>query len=77
MLIPELQDRILRKPQVLQLVGISRSSIQNRIDDGTFPPSIQLGPRAVGWRLSDIDAWMKSREITVKAKNIKEGGKNG
>jgi prophage regulatory protein len=49
---------ILRRKQVEAATGLSRSTIYQRIKDKTFPPAIQLGPRAVGWRVGDIDAWL-------------------
>ncbi|GAB3630266.1 transcriptional regulator [Pandoraea terrae] len=52
------RKRILRRPQVEALVGISRSSIYQRIQEGTFPAPVRLGPRAVGWRVGDIDAFL-------------------
>ena len=31
------------------------------VSNGTFPPPIQLGPRAVGWLEHEIDEWIASR----------------
>lgn len=49
---------ILRRSQVQEETGLSRSTIYQRIRAKTFPPAVQLGPRAVGWRRGDIDAWL-------------------
>lgn len=49
---------ILRLKQVAAETGLSRSSIYRGIEAGTFPSSISLGLRAVGWRRGDIDAWL-------------------
>lgn len=53
---------ILRLPQVKQRVGLSRTSIYRAAKDGSFPQPIPLGPRAVGWTSTSIDAWIASRE---------------
>jgi prophage regulatory protein len=53
--------QILRLPQVISEVGLSRSAIYQRISEDNFPKSINLGGRAVGWLASDIQAWIKSR----------------
>ena len=53
--------RILRLPQVEARTGLSRSSIYARIANGTFPPQVQLGPRAVGWIESEVEAWIRER----------------
>ena len=50
---------ILRLPQVKTQTGLSRSSIYQRIAEGTFPRQINLGGRAVGWLASDIDNYIK------------------
>lgn len=49
---------ILRRKQVEVRTGLSRSTIYLRIQEGTFPKSISLGPRAVGWIESEIEAWL-------------------
>ncbi|KWO42503.1 AlpA family transcriptional regulator [Burkholderia sp. MSMB1459WGS] len=49
---------ILRRKQVEQLVGLSRSTIYQRMKDGTFPRAIPLGGRMVGWRASDIEQFL-------------------
>jgi prophage regulatory protein len=52
-------SRILRLPAVIQLTGLSRSSIYLRIAEGSFPKQVSLGPRAVGWREIDIENWIQ------------------
>ncbi|KFX63314.1 AlpA family phage regulatory protein [Paraburkholderia fungorum] len=49
---------ILRRKQVEQLVGLSRSTIYQRMKDGTFPRAVPLGGRMVGWRASDIELFL-------------------
>ncbi|MBN3846116.1 AlpA family phage regulatory protein [Paraburkholderia sp. Ac-20342] len=49
---------ILRRRQVEQLVGLSRSTIYQRMKEGTFPPAVPLGGRMVGWRASDIELFL-------------------
>ena len=52
---------ILRLPQVKALTGLSRSTIYNHIDQGTFPKQISLGARAVGWIDREIHQWVAAR----------------
>lgn len=54
--------KILRISNVVEFVGLSRSTIYNYISIGAFPKSVQLGPRAVGWKLEDIESWISARE---------------
>lgn len=60
---------VLRLPDVIQLVGLSRSSIYSLIKQGRFPKQVLLSLRAVGWRHADIEAWLESRLVA--------GGKEG
>jgi prophage regulatory protein len=51
-------DRILRIATVLQLTGLSRSTLYRKIQRGEFPKQIKLSERCAGWRRSAVDAWM-------------------
>jgi prophage regulatory protein len=53
--------RILRLPEVKASVGLSRSTIYLRVEEGSFPKPISLGARAVGWLESDIENWIGER----------------
>ncbi len=55
------EPAILRRPQVQQRTGLSRSTLYQYIKDGEFPKSIPLGPRSVGWLESDITDWITER----------------
>ena len=57
--------KILRRKDVEEIVGLSRSTIYKLMSTCAFPRSIRLGPRAVGWRLSDIEAWIEFRASDV------------
>ncbi len=54
--------RIVRLPEVVQQTGISPTTIYRAIRAGTFPAQVMLGKRAVGWRATDVEAWIDSRE---------------
>ncbi|WP_329740740.1 AlpA family phage regulatory protein [Dyella sp. A6] len=66
-----LQDKIIRRPQLRTMVGLSDSSINNRENprspwfDPTFPKRVSLGGlarrSAVGWLESEVIAWIEQR----------------
>ena len=56
-------ERILRRPDVEVRTGLSRSTIYAWMKDGAFPQPVALGVRLVGWRETDIEAWMAAREV--------------
>ncbi|MGR5421878.1 helix-turn-helix transcriptional regulator [Vibrio sp. PNB22_4_1] len=53
-------DRIIREPERLALTGISKTTWWEKEKKGELPKRISLGARSVGWRLSDINAWLDS-----------------
>jgi prophage regulatory protein len=54
-------NKILRLPEVKETSGLSRSSIYLGMKNGTFPKSIQLGTRMVGWSAEAIDDWIEQQ----------------
>ncbi len=51
-------ERLLRLEDVVNLVGLGKSTIYAHIASGAFPPPVKVGDRAVRWRLSTIEEWM-------------------
>jgi prophage regulatory protein len=56
-----MNSRVLRLSEVKLRVGLSRSSIYQRVQIKEFPAPIPLGDRAVGWVESEIEEWVNSR----------------
>lgn len=59
----ELAPVFLRLPTVLRVTGLGRSTIYRLIAEQKFPCPVRLGPRAVAWRRSEIEAWSDARPI--------------
>jgi prophage regulatory protein len=57
----QLQQTVLRRPAVEAATGLSRSTLYEMMDKGTFPRPIKLGAKAVGWPSAEIDAWLAAR----------------
>jgi len=53
--------KILRLPSIIELTGLSRSTIYLRISKGEFPAPISLGGRAVGWVENDVNHWLAEK----------------
>lgn len=62
---PPLLDRLLRLNETCALTGVGKTSVYSIPD---FPKRVQLSRRAVGWRLSEVQAWIESRS-TVGVKS--------
>jgi prophage regulatory protein len=54
-------SKIYRRPAVQDLTGLSRSTLYKMILEDRFPAPVRLGARAVGWRETDLIAWIESR----------------
>lgn len=56
----EAQRRIIRLPEVSQLVGLGKTAIYDRIKEHTFPAPIKLG-RASGWVAEEVQKWLETQ----------------
>jgi len=52
----ELQQHsgLLREPEVLKLVPISRATLWSRVRAGTFPAPFKISERVTAWRTDDV-----------------------
>lgn len=53
-------NRILKRKEVEDRTGLSRSSIYAYMQEGRFPKSVSLGARSVGWIEEEIEDWIQS-----------------
>jgi len=53
-------NAIMRRVEVERETGLSRSTIYQRVKDGTFPAPLKIGPGSTGWRVADIEAFLAS-----------------
>lgn len=52
---------IMRLPEVVNTVGLSRPSIYRLIKERAFPAQVPLGTSSVGWMRSEVEAWIAQR----------------
>jgi prophage regulatory protein len=55
-----MHDRIIRRPELLALTGLSRSTVRRLENEGGFPTPRRIGRRTVGWLLSEIQHWLQA-----------------
>jgi predicted DNA-binding transcriptional regulator AlpA len=53
-------NAIMRRVEVERETGLSRSTIYQRVKDGTFPAPLKIGPGSTGWRVAEIEAFLAS-----------------
>lgn len=58
---------IIRKPQLLDRLGFSKSTLYKMISKGEFPPPVHISTRVSGWPSSEIDDWIKQRVAESRA----------
>lgn len=64
------QEALLRKPEVLKLLGLSNSTFHNRIKAKVIKPGVPMGPRLKGWPASEIQEYIQS---CIAARDHKHG----
>ena len=62
---------ILRMAAVCQLTKLGKSTVYRKLAEGTFPPPVRLGARAVGWKTRDIVAWLEAPERCWDPKEVR------
>lgn len=53
-----LGNRLLRRKEVEQKTGKSRSAIYDGIRQGTFPAPVPIGGKSVAWLEEEVDSWI-------------------
>lgn len=59
-------QRLLRLPEVLDRVALSKSTLYARVRDGSFPKPVHLGTLSA-WVESEIEGWINAQIATRPA----------
>ena len=51
-------ETLIPRREVEKMVGLSRSTIYDKMTKGEFPRPVRTGAKAVRWRASEITAWV-------------------
>lgn len=66
-------ERLLRLPDVLRIIPVSKSEWYRRLAAGDAPKPVELGPRARAWRLSDVNDYL----VRIAARDRSQVGVGG
>jgi prophage regulatory protein len=55
-------DRIVRERERRQITGVSRTTAYDLERRGLFPARVRVAGNRVGWRLSELLAWIAERQ---------------
>ena len=67
-----IHTKIVRRPEVLNLLQISQSALHDRIRKGIWPAPISLGARAVGWIYSENNQVLEAMIAGWSEEEIKQ-----
>lgn len=56
-----LKDQIIRPRNIPSFTGLSKTTIWRLERAGNFPKRVKLSAGAVGYHLSDVQAWLATR----------------
>lgn len=62
----DMSNRILRLPEVMAITGLPRSTIYAAMANGTFPASVKLSARSVGWSEQAVRKWIEERPVSSR-----------
>ena len=68
--------KIERKPEVLQRIGLSRSTLHSKVQNGLWCPPISLGARAVGFLKHETDELIAAHMNGYSLEQLRELVKN-
>lgn len=57
----QIPDARLKIQTVIELAGLSESSIRRKVAAGEFPAPIKDGSRCTRWVAADVTAWLRLR----------------
>lgn len=64
-MIPRCPRRTLRREQVIDKTGLSRTSLYRLEKNGDFPAHFMLSPRCAVWFEDEIDDWLEARRTAA------------
>ena len=59
--ITKMQSRVIRKPELLNMLGLSDPTVYRMEKAGRFPKRLQLGGNSVGWLASEVEGWFTEK----------------
>jgi prophage regulatory protein len=54
-------SKLIRLGEVKGQTGLCRSSIYVKISEGSFPPAVPIGDRAVAWVEDEVQVWIRKQ----------------
>ena len=52
----------------------NRRTLSRWVASGYFPVGVQLGPNIIGWRIDDVERWVRQRESGTRSIGVSPEG---
>ncbi len=65
--------RVIRKPELFSMIGLSDATIWRLEKKGKFPQRISLGGNSVGWFDTEINDWL-AKKAADRTESLVIGG---
>ncbi len=65
-------DRLLTLEQITTMLGISRSTLLRRIQEGVFPAAIHITPKVRRWSAAEVEQWFQNLVAAPRSRPTKE-----
>jgi prophage regulatory protein len=59
-------ERFVSVKEAVAITSLSRATMYRLVDRDAFPRPRQLAPGRVGFRASEVEEWVATRQITIK-----------
>lgn len=58
-------DHIIAESATANIIGVSTATLRRMVERGEGPRRLKLSARRIGYRMSDLEAWLRSREMVA------------
>ena len=58
-------DHVVAESATAEIIGVSKATLRRMVERGEGPRRIKLSARRIGYRMSDLEAWLRSREMVA------------
>ena len=65
--------RIMRTPEVLATLGVSRMTLWRMVQAGIFPKPIRVSARCVGWMEREVQVWVEKKAANARRLKTEQG----
>ncbi len=54
--------KLVRKADLIEMIGVSETTLDRMVKAERFPPPMRIGARAVAWTEDEVREWIEARK---------------